>query len=110
MRVALQRFGDYTSKGGIVNWRPASANRGNESAKDWARRAERPGSLPSHQAVGQKAAAYYQGSSGSQAQGYAQARLRPWVAYTPSQKSSGRMTRGPSAGAVDLMPSTRRYY
>jgi hypothetical protein len=47
--------------------------------------AERPGSLPCHQAVGQKAAAYYQGLSGSQAQGYAQARLRPWVPYTPSK-------------------------
>jgi len=60
---------------------------------------------------GRRKATFNQRLPGSQAQGYTQARLRPWVAYTPvKNRRAVCATRGPSAGAVDLMPSTRRYY
>jgi len=49
---------------------------------DWAWWTERPISLPCHQAVGQKAAPYYQGLSGSQAQGNAQTRKGRRVVHT----------------------------
>jgi len=57
---------------------------------------------------GRRKATFYQRLSGSQVKGYARARLRPWVASTPVKNRRAVCARGPSAGAVDLMPSTRR--